>query len=161
MADVTTKQVWEEIEKQLFAVLGMVTARGEPRTVGIVYVVRGRKLYIGSVKSAWKVRHIQRNPHVSLTVLIPKRIPLIPWIKIPPATITFSGTARVLDPADVPAETVKALFRDMKTTPETSPPFVIIEVTPQGDFLTFGVGLSLLQMRDVEHAAGRAPVREG
>ena len=43
----TTEQVWQAIEKELFAVIGMVTARDEARTVGVVYVVRDRKLYMG------------------------------------------------------------------------------------------------------------------
>ena len=36
----TSDQVWEVIEKQNFGVLGMVSAKDEARTVGIVYVVR-------------------------------------------------------------------------------------------------------------------------
>lgn len=31
----TSAQVWQEIEKELFAVIGMVTAKHEARTVGI------------------------------------------------------------------------------------------------------------------------------
>ena len=32
----TAEQVWQAIEKELFAVLGMVTANQEARTVGVV-----------------------------------------------------------------------------------------------------------------------------
>lgn len=158
MADITTAQVWAEIEKQLFAVLGMVTTKNEARTAGIVYIVHNRKLYIGSKKTAWKNRHIAANPHVSLTVPIAKRIPLLPWIKIPAATITFSGTAQVLETAEASPEVVQALFRGMADTPETSAPFAIIEVTPVGHFVTYGVGVSLLTMRDTEKARGRVAV---
>lgn len=158
MTEITTAQVWKEIENQVFAVLGMVNAQGEARTAGIVYIVRNHKLYVASVKSEWKVRHVQRNPHVSMTVTIPKRIPLMPWVKIPPATVTFSGTARVLDPADVPPDVIQGLFRGMEQTPETSKPFAVIEITPEKDFVTYGVGVSLLGMRDTEKARGRAPV---
>lgn len=42
----TPDQVWREIDRHLFAVLGMVTAQGEARTVGIVYVVADHMLYI-------------------------------------------------------------------------------------------------------------------
>jgi hypothetical protein len=35
----------------------------------------------------------------------------------------------------------------------------LIEVTPVNDFLTYGIGVSLLQMRDHEQARGRAPVK--
>ncbi len=155
MAEITTAQVWDEIDKQLFAVLGMVTARGEARTAGIVYTVSGRKLYISSAKSAWKVRHMQQNPHVSLTVTIPKRIPVMPWIKIPAATITFSGTARILDPADVAGDVLQPLFRGLENVSEDT---AVIEVTPRGDFVTYGVGVSLMGMRDTENARGRAAV---
>ena len=44
----TANQVWEAVEKESFAIIGMVTAKNEARTVGIVYVVRDRKLYFGS-----------------------------------------------------------------------------------------------------------------
>jgi hypothetical protein len=107
-------QVWEAVEKELFAVLGMVNATGEARTVGIVYIVRDRKLYIASESDTWKVRHVAANPHVSLTIPIAKRIPLMPWIKIPQATISFSGTARVIPAAETPADIVRAIFRDAR-----------------------------------------------
>ncbi|RME72219.1 MAG: pyridoxamine 5'-phosphate oxidase family protein [Chloroflexi bacterium] len=158
MAHITTDQVWQEVEKQLFAVLGMVTASGEARTAGIVYVVHQRKLYISSLKTAWKIRHIRANPSVSLTIPIHKQIPLLPWIKIPAATITFSGRARILEPSDLPPEVVKPLFRGMTISPETSPPFAVIEVTPAGDFITYGVGVPLLTMRDPQKARGRVAV---
>jgi hypothetical protein len=35
----------------------------------------------------------------------------------------------------------------------------IIEVTPEKEFVTYGVGVSLMQMRQPEQARGRAPVR--
>ena len=72
-------QVWEAVEKELFAVIGMVTANMEARTVGVVYVVRDRKLFIGTDRETWKVRHIANNPHVSMTIPIAKRIPLSSW----------------------------------------------------------------------------------
>ena len=71
----TSAQVWAAIEKELFAVLGMVTAKHESRTVGIVYVVRDRRLYIGTGTETWKTRHITQNPHVSMTIPIHKSIP--------------------------------------------------------------------------------------
>src|SRR5690606_40705345 len=61
------------IGKELFAVLGMVTARGEARTVGIVYVVRERKLYVATGADTWKARHVAANPNVSITIPIAKR----------------------------------------------------------------------------------------
>ncbi len=154
----TTGQVWETIEKELFAVLGMVTAENEARTVGIVYVVDNRRLYISSNKEAWKVRHIAQNPHVSMTVTVAKRIPLLPWIKIPAATITFSGEARILEPKDVSRGIIEATFRGMADDEVRTSGACLIEVTPQKEFITYGIGIPLMKMRDPEQARGRAPV---
>ena len=153
----TTEQVWQAIEKEVFAVLGMVTAKCEARTVGIVYVVKNRRLYIASNEDTWKVRHMTQNPHVSLTVPVHKRIPFMPWIKIPAATITFSGVAQILEPEETPPEIVQAIFRDMANDKELMAESCLIEVTPEKDFLTYGIGIPLMQMRDPEHARGRAP----
>jgi len=84
MAQVLTSNlVWKELGRELFGVLGMVTSKGESRTVGIVYIVHKKKIFIATSEQSWKARHIRRNPSVSMTVPIAKRIPLLPWIKIP------------------------------------------------------------------------------
>ena len=154
----TTAQVWQEIENNIFAVLGMVTTRGEARTAGIVYSVHGRKLYIGSRKTAWKVKHTAQNPQVSLTIPIARRLWFMPWMKIPAATITFSGTAQVIGLDAISAEIRRALYRDVADDPAAAAELAVIEVTPVKDFITYGVGVSLMAMRDTEKARGRAPV---
>ena len=154
----TSEQVWKEINKELFAVIGMVTAKNQARTVGVIYVVRNRRLYIASGKDAWKVRHIAQNPHVSLTIPVHKRIPFLPWIKIPAATITFSGVAQILDPGETPPEIVQAIFRDMANNQELMVESCLIEVTPVKDFITYGICIPLMKMRDPAQARGRAPV---
>ncbi|MFN2135953.1 MAG: pyridoxamine 5'-phosphate oxidase family protein [Candidatus Promineifilaceae bacterium] len=154
----TADQVWEVLDKELFAVLGMVTPAGEARTVGIVYVTRDRRLYISSGTDTWKVKHIRKNPHVSLTVPVHKGIPLMPWIKIPAATITFCGSAVILDPRETPTEIVRAIYRDMANNEQLMAESCLIEVTPLGEFLTYGIGIPMMKMRDPEQARGRAPV---
>lgn len=155
-ATITTDQVWEEIERQMFAVLGHVTPQGEPRTSGIVYTVRNRQLYIGVGRQSWKPRHIARHPRVSLTVTVPKRIPFLPWIKIPPATITFQGEAEVMPFEQADAKAQQALLRDVQIAPGVQRD--MIKVTPAGEFLTYGVGVSMNTMRRPHDATGRAPV---
>jgi hypothetical protein len=159
MSTLTSEQVWEEIRRNLFAVLGMVTAAGEARTVGIVYVVQGETIYIVTGKDTWKARHIAANPEVSLTIPIAKQIPLLPWIKIPAATITFAGTATLQDTEDASPEILHALFRGIEQERSRLEEMCLIAVTPKGDFVTYGMGVSLLQMRHPEQARGRAPVR--
>lgn len=154
----TSEQVWEAIEKEIFAVLGMVTAHNEARTAGVVYVVRDRRLYVVTDKDAWKARHIAGNPHVSVTIPIAKRIFFLPWIKIPAATITFAGTARIRETGETPPELLQQLFRGLEADEEKVAGSCLIEITAQKDFITYGVGMPLMQMRDTEKARGRVPV---
>ena len=157
-ATITSEEVWREVEKHFFAVLAFTTSRGEARSAGIDYTVRDHELYIFTGINSWKVRHISANPHVSMTVIIPRRVPFMPWIPIPPATITFQGEATIHDPKDVPQDIMQKLVRGLKTTPEQMATACIIKVRPVGEFLTYGVGVSLRTMRRPEAARGRAPV---
>jgi hypothetical protein len=157
-ATITTEEVWREVEKHFFAVLAFATAKGEARSAGIDYTVRDREIYILTRSNSWKVRHITANPHVSMTVTIPKRVPFMPWIPIPPATITLQGVASIHDPKDIAPDIVPKLLRGLKTTPEELARICIIKVHPKGEFVTYGVGVSLQTMRIPEEARGRAAV---
>lgn len=156
--ELKSEQVWQAVEKELFAVIGMVTAKNEARTVGVVYIVQDCKLYIGTDKDSWKARHIGGNPHVSVTIPIAKRIPFLPWIKIPMATITFSGTAVVIPTSDAPRTLLQAAFRQLADDQEVLAKSCLIEVIPEKEFITYGIGIPLMQMRHPEKARGRASV---
>jgi hypothetical protein len=158
-AQITTGQVWNAIQRQMFAVVGMVTAKGESRTAGIVYLVQDRKLYFGTHRSAWKTKHLASNPNVSMTVTIAKRIPFMPWVKIPPATVTFSGTASILEPENVSSSIVERLHEGLEEDGSVEQS-VIVEVSPQGDFVTYGIGVSLRTMRKPAEAQGRVSIHE-
>ncbi|MDH3622452.1 MAG: pyridoxamine 5'-phosphate oxidase family protein [Myxococcales bacterium] len=156
-APVTSDLVWREIEKRSFAVLSYVNPKGQARSSGIVYVPIDRVLYVRVATESWKAKHIRRNPHVALNVTISKRVPFMPWIDIPDATIAFSGTARVLPMSEVEPKLLEALLGrmiDHANNDDNS----IIEIRPTGHFATYGVGVSLLDMRDPEKARGRTPV---
>ena len=127
---------------------------------GLVVVVRDRKLYVRASADSWKAKHIQLNPRVALNVTIPKRVPFMPWIKIPSATIAFNATARVIDAEDADPGVTGALARAIPDHSELSAPTCIIEIEPTGHFLTFGVGVSLLAMRDPKSARGRVTITE-
>lgn len=151
-------QVWKALERELFAVLATVSPKGEPRTAGIVYKVRNKKLYIAMGFSSVKAKNAQQNPHVSLTVTANKRIPFLPWIKIPAATITFQGVAKVHPANAVDPGLQKLLLGGLKVDEKALSDLCFIEVTPEGNFVTYGVGVSLMTMRDPDAARGRAPV---
>lgn len=157
-APVTTDSVWSEVEKRVFAVLAYVTPKSHARSAGIVYLVRDRVLYIGTGKDSWKAKHIARNPNVALNVNIPKRIPFLPWIKIPDATISFAASARMLPVDQTEPAILDALLEGMADDPEIREGSIVVEVRPVGDFVTYGIGVPLLDMRDPKKARGRAPV---
>jgi hypothetical protein len=82
----------------------------------------------------------------------------MPWIKIPAATITFSGTARVLDGTDTPSDILLAIFRDQAEDQKMMADSCVIEVTPEKEWVTYRIGIPLMQMRFPEKARGRVPV---
>ncbi len=153
----TTASVWHEIERNNFAVLGMVNARHQARTVGIVYVVDDHRLYIGAGRDQWKTKHLTQNGDVSMTIPIAKRVPLMPWVKIPAATITFSGTAQILEKHQLDDPLFDKLYRH--DTERGG--WCAIEVAPQGHFITYGIGVSLWAMRSPDRSRARVPVDAG
>jgi len=156
----TSEQVWNEIKKELFAVLGMVNAKEEARTMGIVYIVHDKKLYASTKRDAWPTRHIQANPHVSMTIPIAKRIPFMPWIKIPQATITFSGTAKVFEARNVENEILHALLHGLESNPDELDVLSVFEIEPKGEFVTYGIGIPRRKMSNPKMARGRASVAQ-
>ncbi|MGI9530001.1 MAG: pyridoxamine 5'-phosphate oxidase family protein [Acidimicrobiia bacterium] len=152
----TTEQVWQTLDETIFGVLAFVNRDGHPRTAGVCYVVDARSLYISTAKDMWKVRHIAANPNVSMTVTLPKRVPFLPFIDVPAATITFRGDAQILDVGDIPASVFARLPRGKETDPAVLDQTAIIRIVPRGDFVTFGIAMPITQMRKHEGAHGRA-----
>jgi hypothetical protein len=153
----TTEQVWEAIGGGSFGVLAFVNRRGHPRTAGVCFTVEGRSLFISSNKDMWKVRHIAANPNVSMTVTLPKRVPFLPFIKVPAATITFRGEAEILEFGDISDAVRGRLPHGENPAPEVRAKLAIIKVVPRGEFVTYGIAMPITQMRHHEQAHGRAP----
>jgi hypothetical protein len=83
----------------------------------------------------------------------------MPWIKIPAATITFSGRAEILDLDALDGALLTKLFRGRENDPDIREGTCVIKVTPEKDFITYGIAVPLLTMRHPEQARGRASVR--
>ena len=158
MVALTSQQVWEEIAAVNFAVIGMVNAQGHARTAGVVITTEGNKVLFASGRQAWKVRHIEANPNVSVTIPIHRRVPLLPMIKVPPATITFHGMARLIEPTAASPRVIKGLTGGLQLDPESARTMVFVAITPEGAFVTYGIGMRVDRMRDTQFARGRAPV---
>lgn len=154
----TTDQVWKEIENQFFAVLGTVNPKGEPRTAGIAYMVKDKSLYIGTSASSVKAKNVAENPHVSMTVTVDRRMPFLGWMKIPPAVITFRGEATLHRSETVDANIRKKLIDSLALSEEARANVVFIQVKPTGSFSTYGVGVSIRTMMRPDEAWGRVAV---
>ena len=158
MVVLSTVDVWRVLEKQNFMVIGMVSARGQARTAGVMPHTVDRTLWFTTNDNAWTARHIAVHPDVSVTVAIPKHVPLIPWIKVPAATITFSGVAEVVPVNRMPAVARDALTKSVKEDEDGADGELLgIGIRPVGDFITYGVGVSVVKMLDTQAARGRAP----
>ena len=79
-------------------------------------------------------------------------------IKIPAATITFSGMANILERTEIKADLLQELYGNGANDEKMMAGLCFIEVIPQKDFITYGVGIPLMEMRFPEKARGRVKV---
>jgi hypothetical protein len=157
-ATLDTRQVWREITKGSFAVLSQVTPAGEPRSSGVLYKAVGQRLYVAVAADSWKARQIAANRRVAVTVPVRRGGILSLVAPIPPATVSFHGTARV-HPVGSPA--ARSLIRELASLlpAERRASACILEIVPEGAFLTYGLGVPLMRMRDPAAARARVPVQ--
>ena len=155
---ITCEQVWQQIANASFAVVGYVTPAGEPRSSGVICRAVGRRLYAAVAADSWKARHIAASGQVSATVLVRRGGILSLLMPIPPATISFHADAVVHLAGSAEA---KALMKELAPLlpAETLEADAVIEMTPKGAFLTYGVGVSLMAMRSPAAARARIPVQ--
>jgi hypothetical protein len=158
-ARLTTEQVWHQVAKSSFAVLSHVTPAGEPRSSGVIYQTVGRRLYVAVAPDSWKARHIAASPRVAVTVPVRRGGILSLVAPIPPATVSFHATAIVHPASSVEAGSLSKELASLLPA-ERRASACIIEVIPQGEFLTYGLGVSLLQMRTPAAARARVPVAQ-
>ena len=55
-------------------------------------------------------------------------------------------------------EVIQALLGGVEADSEKLASLAVLEIEPFGDFVTYGIGVPLMQMRDREKARGRASV---
>jgi hypothetical protein len=158
-ARLTTEQVWHQIAQASFAVIGYVTPAGEPRSSGVVYKTVGRRLYVAVAPDSWKARHVAASRRVAVTVPVRRGGLLSLVAPIPPATVSFHATA-IVHPAGAPQ--VRPLLKELGSLipVERRTSACIIEIAPEGAFLTYGLDVSLSKMRDPAAARARVSVTQ-
>ena len=156
-ARLTREQVWRVLARASFAVVSYVTPAGEPRSSGVVYATDGRRLYVAVAADSWKARHIAASGRVAVTVPVRRGGMLSLLLPIPPATVSFHGAA-VVHPAGPVAD--RAVPRQLASLlpPERQASSCIIEILPEGQFMAYGLGVSLARMRSPDAARARVAV---
>jgi len=144
--------------KESFAIVGYVTPAGEPRSSGVVFKSAGRRLYIAVAPDSWKAKHIEASGRVSVVVPVRRGGILTLILPIPPATISFHAKAVVhaagpmMEAESLPRELASLVPEERRAAAR------IIEVIPEGEFLTYGLGVSLKAMAQPTLARARVPV---
>lgn len=153
----TSEQVWQAVTRASFAVLSHVTPAGDPRSSGVVYKASGRRLAVAVAPDSWKARHVAADGRVAVTVPVRRGGILSLVAPIPPATISFHGTA-VVHSAGSPQ--ARSLLDELGTLvpAERRAAACVIEIIPSGAFRTFGLGVPLRTMLNPPAAQARVPV---
>jgi hypothetical protein len=153
----SSEQVWHALAKASFAVLGYVTPSGEPRSSGVVYETVGRRMYVAVAPDSWKAKHIAASGRVAVTATVRRGGILSLVVPIPPATISFHATAVVHLPG---SPQVRSILKELGSLlpAERRDSASIIEIVPEGAFVTYGVGVSLAKMCDPAAARARVDV---
>ena len=149
------EQVWRALAKASFAVISHVTPSGEPRSSGVVYAVEDGHLYTAVAPDSWKARNIGDGTQVSVTVPVRRGGLLSLLVPIPPATISFHARA-IVHPAGS-LDIAKLSKKLASLVPEKRRAGSLLELVPEGSFLTYGIGVSLMAMTDPDRALARVP----
>ena len=152
----STERIWTELSRASFAIVSHVTSAGEPRSSGIVYAIDERHLYVAVAPDSWKARQITDQQELAVTVPVRRGGLLSLFLPIPPATISFHARAIVhpagsLDLGSVSKKLLSLLPKDRRHA-------TVLELVPEGSFLTYGIGVSLIAMRDPVIARGHVLV---
>ena len=122
-----------------------------------MYGTAGRRLYVAVAADGWKARRIATGDRVAVTVPVRRGGILTLLVPIPPATITFTARATVHPAGSLD---IGSLSKDLeKLVPaERKAGSCIVELAPEGRFLTYGIGVSLMDMANPALALARVPV---
>jgi hypothetical protein len=150
----TAQDVWRAVSRASFAVLSHVTPAGASRSSGVVYAVVGDRMLVAVAKESWKARHIGTEGLVSVTVPIRRGGALSLVMPIPPATVSFPAVATVHTGEAL--NSIPGLAKLVPPARRTS--CAIVDIRPTGHYVTYGLGVPLLRMRDPERSRARIPV---
>lgn len=141
----------KEVRKKTFGVLTAIDSKGRPHSTGILYGVSPPEskfaLYILTMDGYAKVRHIRRNPNVSLVVTFPHY-----YIRFAPASyVMFRGTAELVPFIDSDAQWAfsqkRVLRMNQGIDPEILERALFIKMNPEPTVFCYGVGIGIMKLR--------------
>lgn len=148
--------VWHAISKASFAVISHVTPTGEPRSSGVVYGMVGRHLFVVTDPGSWKARQITDGVRVAVTVPVRRGGLLALLAPIPPETVSFAARVIVHPAGTVDLRSLSKRLAAMVPDQRGSGP--VLELVPEGAFVTYGVDVSLRTMANPDAAEGRVMI---
>lgn len=150
----TLETVVSELRKRDFGVLSTVDPDGKPHSAGVnygVFLTQGKlSLYVMTRRHLKKARNIAGNPHVAFVAPLTRRVL---WF-LPPASISFQGTAEILDWKDEESTKVFESFfmgrqilrkyEEANRRGETR--ICSLRITPESEISTYMVGYPVWEM---------------
>jgi hypothetical protein len=119
-------------------------------------IIDGR-LYVAVAPDSWKAKHVAASGRVAVRVPVRRGGILSLVALIPPATIGFHGAA-IVHPAGSPE--VRSAWKELASLvpAERRTAACVIEIVPEGQFLTYTLGVPLRKMLDPAAAQTRVSV---
>lgn len=115
-----------------------------------------RHIYVVTAPDSWKARQISDGDEVAVTVPIRRGGVLSLVAPIPPATVSFHAQATVHPAGSVTIESVSKKLAS--ALPQERRTGCLLELVPDGNFLTYGLGVSLQDMTKPAAALAHVPV---
>ncbi len=146
------KEVREIIKKNRWLTLSTTSPKGTPQSSLVVYASDGYIIYILTGKNTVKIRNISENPRVSVTIPFYKNLIHRLITIAPPAAITFRARAETREFDDSEATEFYEKALNFKVPDNMEEEGIWIKVSPGNSATCLGVGISLLELRDLEKA---------
>ena len=154
--DLSCDQCWRAMSKSSFLVLTYVNEQGEPRSSGVLFGLVRPHLGVIVKPESWKARTIKTGQVVAVTVPVRRGGILSFFMPIPPATVNFHARAIVHEPGTLEMEDLRKLAPYHPD--EVRKIATVIELVPEGRFMTYGIGVPVTAMTKPEIALRHAPL---
>ena len=159
-------RVEREIRDRSFGVLSTISVDHRPHSTGVLYGVSLRDrpfaLYVTTSRDNKKARNIARNPNVSFTIPIPRRLLRF----LPPHCVQFQGTAQILSFEDEDAGNAfsqSLVLREVLKLERNHVGLkaIFIRIQPDPMIFTYGLGLTFFELlRNIRGASARVRIPE-